>query len=95
MSIADEYEIMNWKLNNYEDDLEDDSIKISKFMCNSCRNYTLCCYKLLINYNLYSNAYQVLTVAYKPLLCIPVTQVTCERYLSTLVTLYLYFIISI
>jgi hypothetical protein len=40
--------------------------------------------KVLIKYNLYSNAHQVLTVAYKYLLCLPVTQVACERSFSTL-----------
>jgi len=38
----------------------------------------------LIKYNLYSNAYQVLTVVYKYLLCLPVTQVTYEPSFSTL-----------
>jgi hypothetical protein len=52
-------------------------------MCNSCRNCTLLL-KVLIKYNLYSNAHQVLTVAYKYLLCLPVTQVTCERFFSIL-----------
>lgn len=84
MLIADEYEIMNWEIENDKDDLEVDSEKISQVMCKSYRNCTLCCYQLLIKYNLHSNAYQVLTVAYKYLLCLPVTQVACERYFSTL-----------
>lgn len=84
MSIADEYEIMNREIENDEDDLEVDSEKINQVMCKSCRNCTLCCYKLLIKYNLCSNAYQVLTVSFKYLLCLPVTQVTCERSFSTL-----------
>jgi len=51
MSIADEYEILNWELENDEDDLECVSDEISQVMCNSCRNCTLCCYNLLIKYN--------------------------------------------
>lgn len=35
MSIADEYEIMNWEIENDEDDLEVDSEKISQVMCKS------------------------------------------------------------
>jgi hypothetical protein len=65
---------MTWKLTE----------KISQVMCNSCRNCTLCCCKLLIKYNLYSYAYQVLTVAYKYLLCLLVTQVAFEPSFSTL-----------
>lgn len=79
MLIVDVYEIMNWELENYEEDFEGDSEKISQVMCNSCRNCTLYCYKLLIKYNSFSNAYQVLTVAYKYLFCLPVTQVACEQ----------------
>jgi hypothetical protein len=40
--------------------------------------------KVLIKCNLYSNAHQVLTVAYKYLLCLPVTHVACERSFSSL-----------
>lgn len=58
--------------------------KKSHVKCRSCRNCTLCCYKLLIKYNLFSNAYEVLTIAYKYLLCLPVTQVACERSFSTI-----------
>lgn len=38
----------------------------------------------MIKYNLYSNGYQVLKVAYKYLLCLPVTEVACERSFSIL-----------
>lgn len=48
MSIVDEYEILNWELENHEEDLEGVSDEISQVMCNSCRNCRLYCYKLLI-----------------------------------------------
>lgn len=83
-SISDEYEIINWELENESDDFEGDIDKKSKVKCKSCRNCVLFWYKLLIKYNLYSNAYQVLTIAYKYLLFLPLTQVACERSFSTL-----------
>lgn len=37
-----------------------------------------------MKYNLFSNAYVVLTIAYKYSLCLSMTQVACERSFSTL-----------
>lgn len=42
------------------------------------------CYNALIKYNLYSNAYPTLAIAYQYLLTLPVTQVACERSFFTL-----------
>lgn len=39
---------------------------------------------LLVKYNLFSNAFSLLTLAYKYLLTLPVTQLSCERSFSTL-----------
>ncbi|KAF0708279.1 Uncharacterized protein FWK35_00026492 [Aphis craccivora] len=57
-------------------------------------NCSICCYLILQKYNLYSNAYSQLTVAYKYLLTLPCTQVifvkhsrglvACERSFSIL-----------
>lgn len=70
MSIEDEYKVMNLELEDDNDseieaEVESEVEKRSHVKCKSCRNCVLCCYKLLIKYNLFSNAYQVLTVAYK------------------------------
>ncbi|KAE9541874.1 hypothetical protein AGLY_003865 [Aphis glycines] len=50
----------------------------------TCKNCALCCYTLLMKYNLYSNAYSTLTLTYKFLLTLPTTQVACERSFSIL-----------
>jgi hypothetical protein len=53
--------------------------------CNkSCKNCVICCYNVLVKYNLFANAYPTLTIAYQYILTLPVTQVTCERSFSTL-----------
>lgn len=53
--------------------------------CNlTCKCCSICCYRLLVKYNLFSSAYSLLTLAYKYLLTLPVTQVSCERSFSTL-----------
>ncbi|KAL4113078.1 hypothetical protein QTP88_016768 [Uroleucon formosanum] len=53
--------------------------------CNlTCKSCSICCYRLLVKYNLFSNAYSLLTLAYKYLLTLPVTQISCERSFSTL-----------
>lgn len=58
-------------------------INISK-PCKTCNNCSICCYNTLIKYNLYSNAYPTVSIAYQYLLTLPITQVACERSFSTL-----------
>lgn len=64
-------------------DIENEDEDISK-PCKTCKNCSICCYNVLIKYNLYSNAYPTLSIAYQYLLTLPVTQVACERSFSTL-----------
>jgi len=45
MSIADEYEIVNWEIDIMMRMIWKLTEKISQVMCNSCRNCTLFCYK--------------------------------------------------
>ena len=52
--------------------------------CSFCKNCPICCYQILSRYNLLTDAYHVIGLAYKFLLTLPVTQVTCERSFSTL-----------
>jgi len=77
-SIDDVYKIDNFY--NTEDDKEDNEIT-SVSNCTSYKNCVCCCLKLLINYNLYSIAYEHLCLAYKYLLTLPVTQRACEAIL--------------
>lgn len=52
--------------------------------CTSCKNCAICCFRILNRYNLLTDAYSVLGLAYKFLLTLSVTQVACERSFSTL-----------
>uniref|UniRef100_A0A2S2Q1J7 HAT C-terminal dimerisation domain-containing protein n=1 Tax=Sipha flava TaxID=143950 RepID=A0A2S2Q1J7_9HEMI len=61
---------------NEENNEENNTVKLE---CKSCNNCVVCCYNVLIKYNLYSDAYHCLTMAYQYLLTLPCTQVACER----------------
>lgn len=50
----------------------------------SCKNFPLCCYQVLRRFNLLSDAYHLLGLAYKYLPTLSLTQVACERSFSTL-----------
>lgn len=52
--------------------------------CDSCKNCPLCCYQILRQFNMLSDAYRLLGLAYKYLLTLSLTQVACERTFSTL-----------
>ncbi|XP_060781697.1 uncharacterized protein LOC132889330 isoform X2 [Neoarius graeffei] len=52
--------------------------------CPSCKDCPLCCYHMLRKYNLLTDAYHIIGLAYKFLLTLSVTQVACERSFSTL-----------
>src|SRR4029434_2809125 len=52
--------------------------------CSSCKNCAICVNLLLPQYNLLTDAYHVIGLAYKFLLTLSITQVACERSFSTL-----------
>ncbi|XP_063077402.1 uncharacterized protein LOC134467457 [Engraulis encrasicolus] len=52
--------------------------------CRMCKNCALCVYIILGQYNLLTDAYHTLCLAYKFLLTLSTTQVACERCFSTL-----------
>ncbi|CAH2254240.1 zinc finger MYM-type 1-like, partial [Pelobates cultripes] len=52
--------------------------------CGSGKQCFLCCHRLLIKYNLYSAAYENLSITYEYLLTLSFTQVSCERAFSKL-----------
>ncbi|XP_025207424.1 uncharacterized protein LOC112603181 [Melanaphis sacchari] len=68
-----------------EDDIESKINHESQNMtCKSCKNCVVCCYNILQKYNLYCDAYANLFLAYKYVLTLPSTQVSCERSFSFL-----------
>src|SRR4029434_6355168 len=52
--------------------------------CSSCKNCAICAHLILSQYNLLTDAYHVIGLAYKFLLTLSITQVACERSFSTL-----------
>lgn len=50
----------------------------------SCKNCPVCCYCILSQYHLLTNAYHILELSYKFLLTLSVTQVACEQSFSSL-----------
>ena len=50
----------------------------------SCKNCPVCCYKVLLKLDLFTDAYKGIGLAYKLLLTLPVSQVACERSFSAL-----------
>lgn len=50
----------------------------------SCKSCPLCCYKVLHDLSLFTDAYKNIGLAYKLLLTLPVSQVACERSFSSL-----------
>ncbi|CAI6362566.1 unnamed protein product [Macrosiphum euphorbiae] len=68
-----------------EDDIESQMNPESQnITCKSCKNCVVCCYNILQKYNLYCDAYANLFLAYKYVLTLPSTQVSCERSFSFL-----------
>ncbi|VVC40033.1 Ribonuclease H-like domain,HAT, C-terminal dimerisation domain [Cinara cedri] len=80
-SVDDEY--IGELYINSDTENEDEDRDISK-LCKTCKNCSICCYNVLIKYNLYSNAYPPLAIAHQYLQTLPVTRVACERSFSTL-----------
>ncbi|XP_059901454.1 uncharacterized protein LOC132452716 [Gadus macrocephalus] len=62
----------------------DPEMEIVSKACASCKNCPLCCYQILLRFNLLTDAYPLLSLSYKYLLTLSVTQVACERSFSTL-----------
>lgn len=62
----------------------DDLDYVSTRSCKHCKNCAFCCYNVLYRYNMLSGAYSTLGLAYKFLLTLSISQVSCERSFSTL-----------
>ncbi|CAL9702757.1 unnamed protein product [Knipowitschia caucasica] len=65
-------------------DLDQEDIEMENTVCSSCKNCPICCYTILRRYNLLTDAYHLIGLAYKYLLTLSVTQVACERTFSIL-----------
>ena len=65
------------------EDAEDEAEIVYK-KCSSCKDCPICCYRVLKQYNLLTDAYHIIGLAYRFLLTLSVTQVACERSFSTL-----------
>ncbi|KAL4091505.1 hypothetical protein QTP88_026181 [Uroleucon formosanum] len=81
-SVPESYEVVTFNEIQDEEDVENKTM--NKTHCKSCMNCSICCYLVLQKYNLFSNAYSHLTMAYKYLLTLSCTQVACERLFSIL-----------
>lgn len=92
-------EIKNLDKTLIHDDMEEFNIEVegeeeenySDFgqQCNDqkkkcCYNCIFCCFNILVQYKLYSNAYYNLFIVYKYVLSLSSTQVACERSFSSL-----------
>uniref|UniRef100_A0A8C6KUE3 DUF4371 domain-containing protein n=1 Tax=Nothobranchius furzeri TaxID=105023 RepID=A0A8C6KUE3_NOTFU len=61
-----------------------EEVEITPISCCSCKECPLCCYQILCRFNMLTDAYPVLGLAYKYLLTLSLTQVACERTFSIL-----------
>jgi hypothetical protein len=64
--------------------LDEKEYPISENACNKCSNCNHCCYIILLRYSLYCSAYPSLFLAYKYILTLSISQVSCERSFSKL-----------
>lgn len=65
-------------------DGKEEDMEIINKSCASCKDCPLCCYQILQRFNMLTDAYPLLGLAYKFLLTLSITQVACERSFSTL-----------
>ncbi|RXN11863.1 hypothetical protein ROHU_010362 [Labeo rohita] len=65
-------------------DGKEEDMEIINKSCASCKDCPLCCYQILQRFNMLTDAYPLLGLAYKFLLTLSITQVACKRSFSTL-----------
>ena len=64
--------------------MELEEVELKSKTCSSCKNCVVCVHLILSQYNLLTDTYHVIGLAYKFLLTLSITQVACERSFSTL-----------
>lgn len=79
-SVADAYSVQE-ESEDKDSESEQDRKSLSS-TCKSCKACPLCCYKVLLKLNLFTDAYKGIGLAYKLLLTLPVSQVACGRSFS-------------
>lgn len=86
VEIETSFQDENDEIDECDLDIECDKVEMEfeNKTCSSCKNCTICCYRILRRYNLLTDAYHVIGLAYKYLLTLSITQVACERSFSTL-----------
>ena len=67
-----------------EETENEENVDRTNTSCISCKNCAICVYHILSKYNLLTDAYHVIGLAYKFLLTLSFSQVACERTFSTL-----------
>lgn len=64
--------------------MEEPEMELESRTCSSCKNCAICVHLIFSQYNLLTDAYHVIGLAYTFLLTLSITQVACERSFSTL-----------
>ncbi len=59
-------------------DGKEEDVDIKNKSCESCKECPLCCFQILQRFNMLTDAYHLLGLAYKFLLTLSITQVACE-----------------
>lgn len=67
-----------------EETEDGEDMELNNTSCTSCKDCAICVYHILSKYNLLTDAYHVIGLAYKFLLTLSFSQVACERTFSTL-----------
>ncbi len=65
-------------------DGKEEDMDIKNKSCESCKECPMCCFQILQRFNMLTDAYHLLGLAYKFLLTLSITQVACERSFSML-----------
>jgi len=65
-------------------DGKEEDMDIKNKGCESCKECPMCCFQILQRFNMLTDAYHLLGLAYKFLLTLSITQVACERSFSML-----------
>ena len=62
-------------MEDYGPEGNEDDVEMVNKSCSSCKDCPVCCYRILSQYNLLTDAYHILGLAYELLLPLSVTQV--------------------
>lgn len=89
-SLANQWErlklphLESYTVRTAEETEDGEDMELTNTSCSSCKDCAICVYHILSKYNLLTDAYHVIGLAYKFLLTLSFSQVACERTFSTL-----------